>query len=92
MTRRLVNALDMLPTCKADGTVVVTDNEIARLCLRPLRGCATDEQYADAHDRITAELKAQRERDARIVDSFARADHPNAVTVCDLAATAIRKQ
>ena len=32
----------------------------------------------------------QRERDAKIAEDYARRDNPNAVTVCDLVATAIR--
>ena len=40
---------------------------------------------------IATAIDAQREADAQIVDSYARKDNQNAVTVCDLAAAAIRE-
>ena len=41
----------------------------------------------DAVDKARAETW---EKAAKIVTEYGRADHPNAVTVCDLAATALR--
>lgn len=35
-------------------------SEIATRALRPVRGCATDEQYRDAHDHITTALESFR--------------------------------
>lgn len=34
-------------------------DDIARSCLRPIRGCATDDQYCDALSRVTAAIEAK---------------------------------
>ena len=37
-----------------------TVDDIARTCLRPIRGCATDDQYCEALSRVTAAIEAKR--------------------------------
>lgn len=38
--------------------MVENADDIARTCLRPIRGCATDDQYCDVLARVTAAIEA----------------------------------
>lgn len=47
--------------------------EVSHQCLRPIRGCATDDQYCDALERVKIALAASRaatiEECAKVVES-----------------------
>jgi hypothetical protein len=49
-----VNECDMIKYVRADLSRAVTDDKAIQQALRPIRGCATDDQYVDVFERVTA--------------------------------------